>query len=145
MVICWKATQVSPIHNHGKYDQTDGSKFHLENQHCWAAVLQGTIEETHFQFKNTHSAVGSGPLEIVSKGIHHSGEVSYIHDDIALHVLRPINGEAGVTLHLYSKPIAQCNIYDPETGQITRRKCGFYTVNKVLQENVTCQTLPSTQ
>jgi hypothetical protein len=50
--------------------------------------MQGTIEETHFHFKNTHSAHGEGPLEIVSTGTYPSGQVSYIDDGIALHVLR---------------------------------------------------------
>jgi cysteine dioxygenase len=136
IVLCWLPNQVSPVHNHGntRLVLRKPNTSSLEDQNCWAGVLQGTIEETHFQFKNTKSSTGSGPLEVVGKFEHHTGQVGFIHDDIALHVLRPLNNEAGVTLHLYSKPIPQCSIYDPETGQITRRKMGFYTINKQIQQ-----------
>lgn len=52
--------------------------------------------------------------------------LGYITDDIALHVIRPLTDTA-VSLHLYSYPIAECNIYDCGTGVVTRRRLGFYT------------------
>jgi len=120
IVLCWLPGQVSPIHNHA-------------GQHCWAAVLEGNIQETHFHFADTHSAYGKGPLEEVETAVYNAGNVSYISDDIALHVLKPVNGQCGVTLHLYSKPIAECNIYCPKTGEITKRKLGFYSIGKELE------------
>jgi len=124
MVICWLPHQVSPIHNHA-------------GQRCWAAVLEGTIRETQFLFKNTQSTTGSGPLDESGSCEVSSGEVGFISDDIALHVLQPIDGKRGITMHLYSKPICECNIYCSKTGTITKRKTGFFTVNKQIQEQ-TC-------
>ncbi|PRP86095.1 cysteine dioxygenase [Planoprotostelium fungivorum] len=121
MVICWLPGQVSPVHNHA-------------GQHCWAAVLEGVVEETHFHFSSTHSPFGEGPLEAVDVHQVSAGDVSYITDDIALHVLKPANDKRVATLHCYSKPIAECNIYCPCHGTITKRKLGFYTVNKRLQD-----------
>jgi len=120
MVICWMAHQASPIHNHA-------------GQNCWAAVLEGNIKETHFKYKNTQSCEGEGPLEITQDSTYQKGSVSYIHDDIALHVLEPVGGKRGITLHLYSKPITWCNIYNPIDGKITRRVPGFYTIGKKIQ------------
>eukprot|EP01117_Protostelium_nocturnum_P015675 TRINITY_DN6097_c0_g1_i1.p1 TRINITY_DN6097_c0_g1~~TRINITY_DN6097_c0_g1_i1.p1 ORF type:complete len:220 (-),score=42.79 TRINITY_DN6097_c0_g1_i1:267-926(-) len=126
MVICWLPGQESPIHNHA-------------GQHCWAAVLEGTISETHYHFSATHSAFGEGPLEVVDEHSVSAGDVSYINDDIALHVLKPANQERVATLHCYSKPIAECNLYCPATGTITKRQLGFYTVNKKVQpQNYQC-------
>jgi len=121
IVLCWLPHQVSPIHNHA-------------GQRCWAAILEGNIQETHFHFAETHSAFGEGPLEEVDSAIYKQGNVSFISDDIALHVLKPIGGSSGITLHLYSKPIPECNIYCPTTGTITKRKMGFFSINKELQE-----------
>jgi len=120
MLICWLPAQVSPIHNHA-------------GQHCWAAVMEGTIQETHYCYKNTLCCSGSGPLKKTKEHTFDAGNVSYINDDIALHVLRPIGEKRGITLHLYSRPIAQCNIYCPDTGKVTPRKLGFYSINKKIQ------------
>jgi len=123
IVLCWLPHQQSPVHNHA-------------GQHCWAACLQGTIQETHFLFQNTQSVFGEGPLVENGTQVFNAGEVSYISDDIALHVLQPINNQSGITLHLYSKPIPECNIYCRQYGTITKRKMGFYTINKKLQPQV---------
>jgi len=122
IVLCWLPHQVSPIHNHA-------------GQRCWAGILEGTIQETQFIYQNTHQTTGSGPLEVESVCSASQGQVCYITDDIALHVLQPINNQRGVTLHLYSKPIAECNIYCSSTGEITKRRMGYYTINKTIQPN----------
>jgi len=125
IVLCWLPNQESPIHNHA-------------GQRCWAAVLDGTIEETHFLFKDTMKTTGEGCLVESHKHSFPAKTVSFISDDIALHVLRPINNQQGITLHLYSKPISQCNIYDCSSGKITQRKMGYYSVNKKIQDAPTC-------
>jgi len=130
MVICWLPHQVSPIHNHAA-------------QRCWAAVLEGTVKETQFLFQNTHSTTGSGPLEECSNLQVKAGEVGFISDDIALHVLQPMDGKRGITMHLYSKPICECNIYCSKTGTITKRKTGFFTINKQLQEQTCAPCTPT--
>jgi len=126
IVLCWLPGQVSPVHNHA-------------GQRCWAAVLEGTIQETHFCFENTHKTFGEGPLIVSDEHLCHQGEVGFITDDIALHVLQPMNGKRGVTLHLYSKPIAECNLYCPQSGTITKRKLGFYTINRKIQPQLPTQ------
>jgi len=118
MVICWDANQVSPIHNH-------------EGQRCWMGVLDGSLEETYFRFTDTLSSKGTGPLEKTQSRFIEQGKVGYITDDIALHVIRPVVGTA-CSMHLYSLPIPECNVYCPKTGIVTRRRLGFYTEFKKL-------------
>jgi cysteine dioxygenase len=113
MVICWGEGQVSPIHNH-------------EGQRCWMGALDGRLEETYFIFQNTRATKGSGPLEKTDVRVIEKGTVGYITDDIALHVIRPVTTTA-VSLHLYSLPIPECNVYDSTTGTLTRRRLGFFT------------------
>jgi len=120
IVICWKDGQKSPIHNHA------GSS-------CWMGCLEGQIEETYYHVKDEPE---TGPEEGICPNLikgqteaHTKGEVAYIRDEIALHVIRPLDGN-GVSLHLYSPPIKSCLIYIPALGKTARKTVGYYTINK---------------
>lgn len=56
-----------------------------------------------------------------------TGQVAYIADEIALHKVIPGGENRCATLHLYSKPIPGCEIYDAVSGKITKRIMGFYS------------------
>ncbi len=111
IVICWGPGQVSPIHNH-------------EGQSCWMAVLDGQMEEIHYPRPDE---VQPGPLEPRKSCIFERGQVAYINDDIALHVVKSAGDQPGVSLHLYSKGYDFCNIYCPDTGEITRKALSNYS------------------
>jgi len=115
LVLCWQPGQVSPIHDH-------------QGQRCWMAVLEGCVRENHFRLP----AGGSGPLVPGRSQVFSRGAVAYIHDDIALHDIGPEQG-AGVTLHLYSRPIRECRIFDRETGAVTRRGLVYHSIDGVPQ------------
>ena len=112
MILCWGPGQESPIHNH-------------EGQDCWMAVLDGEVEEVRYPMPS-----GSGPLH--SKGTLRfgPGQVAFIRDEMGLHLVRPLGTRptGGVTLHLYSSPYDECNCYCPDTGRVTRKKLGHYSV-----------------
>jgi hypothetical protein len=86
-------------------------------------VMQGRLREIYFKIPETP---GCGPMEELSTQELETNTVGYITDDIAFHVVCPLSPTA-VSLHLYSRPIPECNIYCPKTGTTTRRKLGFYT------------------
>lgn len=111
LILCWGPGQQSPIHNH-------------EGQNCWMAILEGAIEEVYYEFP-----AGTGQLP--QKGdpcCYSAGQAGYICDDIALHLIRPANGERAVSLHLYSRPFGECNLYCPDTGNVDRCKLGYYSI-----------------
>jgi len=110
IVLCWEAGQESPIHNHS-------------SQHCWYAVLEGGVEEIYYYFDEKTKTISQG-----EKHIHNHGDVGHIADEVALHMVRPFSGKTACTLHVYSKPIPMCNIYNPLTAEVTSRVSGFYTV-----------------
>ena len=56
------------------------------------------------------------------------GQVAYIVDDIALHLVRPTPGGRGVSLHLYSSPIDACRTFDPLTGESRMTEVGYHSV-----------------
>jgi cysteine dioxygenase len=114
LVICWQPGQVSPIHDH-------------QGQRCWMAVLDGGMRESQFQVS------GNGPLRVGRTSVFERGQVAYIQDEIALHEIAPAGTGAGVTLHLYSRPIRECRIFDRQTGQVSVRGLAYHPVEGVLQ------------
>lgn len=110
LLLCWNANQCSPIHDHA-------------GQHCWMAVLEGHLEEVHFS-----GSKGEEPVQEGRVMAYPAGKVAYIHDDIALHLIRPAGGRRAVSLHLYSNPIDACRIFCPETGEPSSIRVGYHTV-----------------
>lgn len=117
IVLCWRAGQASPIHCHSQ-------------QQCWMAILDGQIEEQQYDQPVPGHA---GPLTLRAARTYAQGKVAYIDDDIALHLVRPVAGRDGCSLHLYSKPIETCGIYDPATGAVQTRVMRYYSVGGVVQ------------
>jgi cysteine dioxygenase len=114
LVICWNVGQKSPIHNH-------------QGQRCWMAVLEGAVEETLFSMPEKRGA----PLRPGLERTFASGQLAFITDDIALHEIRPSGGRRAVSMHLYSRPIRRCQIYDRESGEVVLRELCYYSVNGV--------------
>ena len=110
MVVCWSPDQESPIHNHA-------------GSNCWMGVLKGEVEEVHFDPPGD----GIPPKQRQSR-VYQRGQVAFIRDEIALHLVRPAGDGPAASLHLYSKPIESCQLYCPETGKVEDRDMCFYTV-----------------
>jgi hypothetical protein len=112
LLLCWAEGQESPIHNHA-------------GQNCWMAVLEGEIEE--LQFECPPADRRACPVLRGSKTFT-TGKVAYINDDIGLHRVRPKVGTQGVSLHVYSRPIDTCNVYDETSGAVVVRKLTYHSV-----------------
>lgn len=115
LVLCWSPGQESPVHDHA-------------GQHCWMGVLDGVVEETQYDFP---AAPGPALRERATRAFER-GQVAYIHDDIGLHRVRAGAGGAGVSLHLYSKPIDTCRVFDARTGQVLEKTLLYHSVGGVL-------------
>jgi cysteine dioxygenase len=112
LLLCWNPGQESPIHDHAGQD-------------CWMAVLEGELEEVHYQAL----AGGEGrPLEEGKRTAFNTGGVAFIQDGIALHKIRPLRGARGISLHLYSNPIDTCRVYDPASGRARSVDLGYQSV-----------------
>lgn len=112
LLLCWARDQASPIHNHA-------------GQNCWMAVLEGEIEEQQFDLPS--AAGGPCPILRGAKSFA-AGKVAFINDDIGLHRVRPRAGTQGVSLHVYSRPIDTCNVYDETTGSVIVRRLSYHSV-----------------
>lgn len=116
LILCWSENQASPIHNHAE-------------QNCWMAVLEGAIEETLYSPPAGNSP---GPLSVRNTKLYSPGRVAFINDDIALHRVRPAAGGRGISLHLYSKPIDACRIYDEATGRVVESTLVYHSVEGIV-------------
>lgn len=113
LVLCWGQGQESPIHNH-------------MGQNCWMAVLDGRIEEVQFL---QQPGGRPGPLIEKCSRAYERGQVAYISDDIALHLVRPLRGSSGVSLHLYSRPFDLCKVYDRDTGAESQKLLAYHSIH----------------
>jgi len=116
IVLCWKSGQASPIHNH-------------QGQRCWMTVLDGEIEETIYRLPEAGKrGLITGPRKIFERG-----SVAYITDDVGLHRIAPVGSAPAISLHVYSRPIASCQIYDPESGEVAQRQLAYHSIRGVRQ------------
>jgi cysteine dioxygenase len=116
IVLCWGPGQRSPIHDHA-------------GQRCWMAVLEGTVRETLFQ-------VAAGPTPSISQGAvrdFRQGSVGYVVDDVGWHRIEPVGHGPAVTLHLYSRPIRECRIFDEELRTVRSKKLVYHSIGGVVQ------------
>lgn len=125
LLLAWHVGQSSPIHDHA-------------GQNCWMAVLDGTVEEVHFR-----SERAGRPLVAAPPRRFRPGQVAYIADEIALHLVRPAAGQRAVSLHLYSNPIDSCRVYDASTGAATRLDVGYHSVRGELCAGRTAEAVRS--
>src|SRR5262245_47497327 len=116
IVLCWNPGQCSPIHDHA-------------NQRCWMTVLDGSVCETMFHPVEHDS--GADTLREGTTRTFAVGSVAYIVDEIGWHRIGQSGATPAVTLHLYSRPIRECRIYDQERRAITTRQLSYHSVGGV--------------
>jgi cysteine dioxygenase len=78
-------------------------------------VLEGELEEIQYEPPSA--------LKVKTQNSLSAGQGTYIHDSIGWHqVGNKSTTRFAVSLHLYSPPIASCNIVCPRSGAIQRTK-----------------------
>ncbi|GAB5371008.1 hypothetical protein AAMO2058_001542000 [Amorphochlora amoebiformis] len=101
LLLCWEKGQESPIHCHA-------------NSSCWVKVLDGQLQESIFDFPS-----GKGkPLRLKQQEIFSPNQATYIDNSHGVHRMGNARSDTPcVSLHIYSPPYSQCNIYDRVTGE----------------------------
>ena len=73
-------------------------------------VLSGSLKETRFHPEDTEYTLGTYTYE--------TGDLSYIHDALALHTVKNTEEAPAVSLHLYCKGIGSTfGVYDKKLGR----------------------------
>jgi cysteine dioxygenase len=129
MVLCWRG-HTSRVHGHSQ-------------SHCFMGVLHGRCRELVYHYLQPDGRLLSEhdqpaqvpghcpPLQQTAERLLETGSVYYAHDSLGLHsvgTFEPVPAEA-ITLHLYSPPIRQTKIFEPEHNTAILRKPGFYSID----------------
>lgn len=111
ILLCWEKGQFTPIHDHG-------------GEECWVKVVQGELREVIYKEN------AAGELNEVKSTISKAGEISYMVDFIGYHSLENLSDRRSMSLHLYAKPIRNCNIFDENSNKFVNKDLIYDTVVK---------------
>ena len=100
VLLCWNKDQETPIHNH------DGKE-------CWVHVVKGQFEDTLYSSELPKKLKTTQKISV--------GDSTYLTDEIGSHSLKNISGELALTLHLYARPINQCEVYHADSSEVEIR------------------------
>ncbi len=109
ILICWEKEQVTAIHDHG-------------GEECWVYFIEGDFRE-HVYTENEN-----GKLDIVKTTEAMPGDVSYMIDFMGFHNLENRSNKRSLSLHLYAKPIKNCNVYDSKKNEFIRKELTYDSV-----------------
>ena len=111
LVICWGSGQRAPIHGH-------------EGELCWARVERGTLRFT------TYRLVSETPLQLEPVSAAVDGSAGYLDGPADIHAVEncAVFGAPAASVHVYSRPYAECDIYDLERGERQRVRMAYDTM-----------------
>lgn len=111
ILLCWEEGHKTPIHDHG-------------GEECWVKVIDGELKETIYK------ADAAGALKTVDVSLSKTNEISYMIDFMGFHSLENVTDGRAMSLHLYAKPIRNCNIFDDTTKQFVSKDMDYCTVSE---------------
>lgn len=112
LVICWGSGQRAPIHGH-------------EGELCWARVERGRLRFSNYRL------LSEDPVRLELDGSPLDGAAGFLDGPAEIHAVdNPKEfGDNAASLHLYSKPYNECDIYDSEHGPRRRVKLAYDSID----------------
>lgn len=114
ILICWGEGHQTPIHDHG-------------GEECWVKVIEGEFKETIYKQNE------AGELTIVKTAISKPNEITYMKDFMGFHRLENMSNKRSMTLHMYAKPIRNCNTYDEDAQKFVNKDLSYHTIPEVVE------------
>jgi len=114
ILLCWQPGHKSAVHDH-------------RESGCWMRMLTGTLIETrwHVSYSKDQDQGCEGlpfkeeHLTKLSDRTYKCGDVFYINNSLGLHsVYNPSTDQPAISLHLYSPPIMDCEVWLENGPQI---------------------------
>ena len=109
ILLCWNECQGTPIHDHG-------------GEECWVKFIKGEFRETIYNKDE------NGKLKFVKSVISNPNDISYMIDFIGFHSLENLSNQKGMSLHLYAKPIRNCNVFDNDLKKFVNKEMSYSTI-----------------
>ena len=101
IAICWEIGQKSRIHNH-------------TNQRCWMSIASGKVKVQNYRIVRHEPATQFCELVPTDAYIIDAGRPAEVDSEQPIHLIvnPPAFGSRAVTLHIYSRPFNECEVYD---------------------------------
>lgn len=111
LVLCWPCGARAPIHGH-------------EGELCWARVERGRLRFTSYR------EASRAPLRLVALGSLVEGGPGHVDGPADVHAVEnPAElEENAVSLHVYSRPYDECDLYDSIEGPVRRVRLQYDSV-----------------
>ena len=112
LVICWGSGQRAPIHGH-------------EGELCWARVERGRLRFTNFRM------VSEEPILLELENAPMDGAAGFLDGPAEIHAVENLKefGDKAASLHVYSKPYHECDIYESVTGPRRRVRLAYDSID----------------
>ena len=130
MVVCWDVGQKTPIHNH-------------DNQLGWMSIQRGMLSMQNYRRVSCiHGGAGKDPVhckagfpspveleEISQIAISGVGAVTTTDRDDSIHEIANLQAfeEPALSVHVYSRPLGTCVVFDLETRTCQRVELSFHS------------------
>jgi cysteine dioxygenase type I len=134
LLLCWKPGHRTPVHTHN-------------GQLGWATIVRGGLEITDFEWKGCNKPEnqnvvgmdclgGATQLDLAAKPTVRAsvgGPVATVSKTQTIHRIEcpPDAGELTASVHIYSKPIDSCVMFDLEHQRCARRELAYDSVDGV--------------
>jgi cysteine dioxygenase len=115
LVICWNIGQRAPVHGH-------------EGERCWSRVEQGSLLLCNYR------EFSENPLVVRQIGEPYLGERGHLDGPADSHSVANPSKTPAVSLHLYSHPYDQCDIFDLENNEKRRVRLRYDSIDGKLIE-----------
>ncbi len=115
LLMCWGPGQQTPVHGH-------------EGQRGWIRVIDGKLEFTDYQEEP------EGSDKLVSEVGVNVGEAGNAGGPAGIHVVANVFDTPAISLHFYSLPFDQCEVYDLELNETRKVPLVYNTIRgKMMQ------------
>jgi len=112
LIVCWHPEQIAPIHGH-------------EGEKCWMRVEIGSLNICNYKLKS----IDPLSLSMVNQI---KGDAGFLDGPAEIHSVENIFDENAISLHVYTKPFSECDIYNLDTGKIDRVELAYDSIDKQL-------------
>ena len=112
LIVCWHPEQIAPIHGH-------------EGEKCWMRVEIGSLNICNYKLKS----IDPLSLSMVNQI---KGDAGFLDGPAEIHSVENAFDEDAISLHVYTKPFSECDIYNLDTGKIDRVELAYDSIDKQL-------------
>jgi hypothetical protein len=111
LVLCWARGARAPVHGH-------------EGELCWARVERGRLRFISYR------ELSRAPLRLAPLGPPVDGESGHLDGPADIHAVENPDafGADAVSVHVYARPYAECDIYDLAAGVVRRVRLGYDSI-----------------